>query len=84
MTSSQKIDSGDFNFLSESFLQKKPKQGRPKKNDDSRLQKKLQITVTLKEYNSLEEKFKKSGFPNFGSFVRKEAVRLGLIDPQED
>jgi hypothetical protein len=83
MSSSNEINSNDFNFLNESFLQKKPKQGRPKKNDDSKLQKKLQITVTGKEYKNLEEQFKKSGFPNFGSFVRKEAIRLGLIKTEE-
>lgn len=79
MSSSNEINSNDFNFLSENFLQKKPKQGRPKKNDSLKLQKKLQITVTAKEYEYLEQQFKKSEFPNFGSFIRKEAVRLGLI-----
>jgi hypothetical protein len=84
MSSSNKIDSSDFNFLSGSFLKKKPKQGRPKKSNDSKLQKKLQITVTEQEYKYLEEQFKKSGFPNFGSFVRKEAIKLGLVKIQEN
>jgi hypothetical protein len=84
MSSSSEIKSEDFNFISGNFLQKKPKQGRPKKSNSIKLQKKLQITVTEDEYNFLENEFKKSNFPNFGSFVRKEAIRVGLVKVEEN
>ncbi|MDA9818340.1 hypothetical protein N9C35_04815 [Flavobacteriaceae bacterium] len=80
---SKKIYSDDFTFLSEDLLKKKPKQGRPKKTDDNKLQRKLQITVTKAEYEYLEECFNKSDFPNFGSYLRKEAKRVGLIKDKD-
>ena len=51
----------------------------PKKLQDERLTKKLQIGITEQEYNDLYDEFQKSEFPNFGSYMRLKLKKADII-----
>ena len=80
--SKKELNLEDFNTEHENLLadnNNKVIQGRPKKDQNERLTKKLQVGVTEKEYDDLYNEFLNSEFPNFGSYLRLKLKKADVI-----
>ena len=67
------LDLNDFNIENQELLQETKLKKKPK------LDKKIQVNLTTDEYDSLYEKYEKSGYSSFAGYIRMELKNINFI-----